>query len=338
MEYLKKALSVCCQDCCAKRKGSSGSTQIILPTTQKVQSKQGTLVNRSTFTYLAQPDFYIPFSDEKMITTVSPTTKRKQSAPPVMTRTVAIQPISTYTQHGHMHSSLGDPQIHVEHVSSNVNNNSTPCLDGACKCSDSESSLYSCSLSPTHSGRLASKRLSVAQIAANHSRRSSLCDIVREDLDSEMYESGSELCQDLNSNGKICFSITYDEELEILTVYVNRAKSLWNPEYNSSVKDSYVKVRLLSGLKKKSVKTAVQKGTSNPEYNDKIDFDGIVTDSLHQLSIQLSLYSMDKYSKKKKLGTVTYSLNNEIPKTSGDTTRHPIWRHLHREGAVVVGL
>ena len=337
MEYVKSALSVCCKNCCFKRKESDSSTQIIVPTSRKGTTKRGTLASRNTFTYLPQPDFYIPLSEDKPVTTtMSPITKRKQSAPPVMTRTIAIQPISAYTSR-EMHKSWGEPQIRIDEDEDcdNVNNNSLT-LDAGWKSTESVNSL-----SPTHRplSSLGLHRLSVAQIAASHSRRSSMCsfDISKEDVDSEMYESG-DLSQDINSNGKLCFTISYNKQLEQLTVEVISAKNLWNSEQSSVVTESFVKVCTLSGLKRKSAKisTVTRKDTSSPVFDAEIKFDNISSDSLDMLSVKLSVHGGDKQTKKKKLGVVIYQLDNSLLQHKENEEHERIWRHIYSDGTVSI--
>lgn len=333
MQYLKKALRACCRDCCTQRKDSNGSTQIILPSSRLVSSKDGTLVSKSTYTFLAQPDFYIPFKDEKMATTImSPTTKRKQSAPPVMTRTIAIQPISAYATHDRMYTSLGEPQICIEEDTNlnNFNNNSFTSSASAWKSTESVSSL-----SPTH--RLVNKkRLSVAQIAANHSRRSSMCsfDISKDDLDSDMYGI-NDLPIETNSGGKICFSFVYDSKFEQLIVSVISGQSLWNVEQSVAVTDSFVKIAILSGSKRKSVKmsTATQRDTSNPSYNEDFRFQNISIESLNSLAVQFTVYSVDGSSKKRKIGIVLHTLDDTIADMHDDTRQH-IWKQIYADGVV----
>lgn len=334
MEYLKSALSFCCKDCCRKRKDSASSTQIIFPTTKKVSTKCGTLVTQGTFTYLPQPDFYVPLSEDKMVMTrTSPVTKRKQSAPPVMTRTIAIQPISDYTD-GCMHKSWGEPTIHIEDSEdSNQNNNSFTLENSGWK--SSESINTQSSLSPIHRNV---RRLSVVQIAANHSRRSSICslDISKEDLDSEMYES-SELGSGSNSNGELCFTVSYKSELQLLTVCVISARSLWMQEYEQPVLDSFVRVTLLSRSKKKlsQASTTVKKGNSDPSYNEDLQFHNITPEKLDG-AVRLSVYSVDRPSKKKKLGIVAYQLCEMSMEATHAMEEKPLWRPLYTNGMVSI--
>lgn len=328
MECVKKIL-IRCKDCCVRRKDSSSSTQIILPTSRKVTSKDG-IVNRSTFTYLPQPDFYIPLGDDRHIT--SSGNHRKQSAPPVLTRTVAIQPLCAYATTDRMHHSL-EPQIHVEEDVDvhNQNNNSMSSEERPWRSSESVCSVHS-PISPSPRRR---QRLSVANIASNHSRRSSMSsfDISRDEVDSDMYES-SELSPDLNSNGKICFSVSYDKEVEQLIVAVHCAKTLWHQELNA-IAESHVKVSLHPSPTKKMNKiiTATQKETANPIFDEKLRINNVPLTSLETIAVNLTIIAVDKSSKKRKLGTVVYKLDASLSR-SDEVPEKKIWKHIYGEGMV----
>lgn len=338
MEFIKGCLSSCFETCCKnciKRKDSTSSVQIILPQSRKSPSGHG-LLSKSTFTYLAQPDFHIPLtattSNEEKRTVSTPPTRRKSSAPPVLTRATMVQPMSTYTcsQAKSVHSFI-EPQITIEEDSGdetieNLNNNSTA-FDSGWRSMDSIASPSS----PMRPMLTHQKRLSVA---ACHSRRSSMSsfDISKDEVDSDMYESG-ELSHDVNSNGKLCFSVQYDHEFEQLTVTVISAKNLWNSEQNVVVLDSFVKISVQPHLKKKPTKntTAICKGTPNPFYDEVFTMDGITGASLPMHSVKLTMYMLDKSSRRKKLGVIHYRLDQHI---YPDDHAKRIWRHVYGDGDV----
>ena len=347
MEYIKKCLNscleTCCKSCCIKRKDSSSSVQIILPHSRKSPSGHG-LLSQSTFTYLAQPDFHIPLTvttsnEEKRTSLSTPPTRRKSSAPPVLTRASMVQPMPSYScsQTKSIHSFI-EPQITIEEDSGdeptdNINNNSS-ILEVSTHKWKSVDSITSPG-SPIRPPLTSQKRLSVA---ACHSRRSSMSsfDISRDEVDSDMYESG-ELSHDVNSNGKLCFSVQYDHEFEQLTVTVISAKNLWNSEHNSVVLDSFVKVSIQPHLKKKPVKntTAICKGSPNPLFDEVFTMDGITSASLPMHAVKLTVYMLDKSSRRKKLGVVHYRLDQHI---YPDDHAKRIWRHVYGDGDVSIVL
>lgn len=316
-----------------KRKDSSSSVQIILPTSRKSTSSQG-LLSKSTFTYLAQPEFHIPLTSsssniEKRDLSALPT-RRKSSAPPVLTRPSMVQPMP-FTQAHSIHT-FSEPQITIEEdtldVEDNKNNNSISSYpDSMWKSTDSVHSPSS----PSRPPLVHQKRLSVA---ACHSRRSSMSsfDISKDEVDSDMYESG-ELSHDVNSNGKLCFTVNYDYEFEQLTITVISAKNLWNSEQNLAVSDSFVKVAIQPQLKKKPTKnaTATHKGTPNPRYDEVFTMDGISAASLALHSVKLAVFTLDKYSRRRRLGMVQYRLDQHLQLE--DQTRR-IWRHVYGDGNV----
>lgn len=338
MEYIKKALNMCCKNCCAKRKSSEDSgVRIILPSNKTFASRSGSSIRTTTFTYLAQPNFYIPMSDDKFIPS-PPSNRRKQSAPPILTQMVPVQPFAAYSPTNEkMHSSAHEPIIHIEEhsnepVSDNHNNNHPSLVDTSIyKSTESVCSSHG-TLSPSTRPKYNNKRLSVAQLAS-HSRRSSMSsfDISRDEVDSDMYES-SELLHDVSSNGKLCYSVSYDSDFEQLTVTIISARNLWNPEQNCIVTDSFVKVSIFPPLKKKVTKTAtaVQHGSSSPTYDETIAMDGVAQYMLSQHVIKLTVFAIDKLSKRRKLGLV----NHQFCDFQADNQGKKIWSHIYPDGEV----
>lgn len=335
MEYLKRALNICCRDCCVRRKDSDSSMQIILPPSKKMSTKDG-VVNSSTYSYIVQPDFFIPdMGSEKPSQTYPNQRQRKQSAPPVLTQTVTVQPLGGARKlSGFMHGRLVEPkstiQIHVnDDFSDNLNNNSTSIPGRQSPWRSPEG------FSPTR--RPSNRRLSVAHMGPNHSRRSSMSsfDISRDEVDSDMYES-QELLHDANSNGRLCFSVAYDNDFEQLTVNVICANSLYNPEQSAVIKNSCVKVSLIPPPKKKPTKssTSIQKGTSDPMYDETITFDGITIDTLQQCMVKLEMLGIDRSSKKRLCGVVMHELDITYANSSDDKNNKRVWKHIFGEGVV----
>ena len=107
--------------------------------------------------------------------------------------------------------------------------------------------------------------------------------------------------ENLNTSGRLYFSLQYDHETETFCVYVARAEELPAKDF-SGTSDPYVKVYLLPDRKNK-FQTKVHRKTLNPDFNERFYFN-IPFKELPKRTLQFSVYDFDRFSRHDLIGIV----------------------------------
>ncbi|CAM1302002.1 Sytalpha (predicted) [Pycnogonum litorale] len=122
-------------------------------------------------------------------------------------------------------------------------------------------------------------------------------------INASMYErneqSSSSLPEDMR--GSLNFSISYDDNLQLVCVYLKQACDLTAREFSGTA-DPYAKVRLLPD-KRARRQSCVHKNTLNPLFKEEFVF-GVQQDVLQSRTLEIIIYDFDEYSRHKTIGCV----------------------------------
>nr|XP_054773658.1 synaptotagmin-6-like isoform X1 [Lytechinus pictus] len=108
-------------------------------------------------------------------------------------------------------------------------------------------------------------------------------------------------------SSKLTFKVTYDSEIELLTVFIDSALNL--PD---RVKDGYgdifVKLALDPDHKRRSLNSSIRHGTRNPEFKQNFAF-RIASGAVSEMCIKFTVCEYDQYSHPIAIGRVDYALS-----------------------------
>ncbi|XP_076346930.1 synaptotagmin-5-like isoform X2 [Tachypleus tridentatus] len=117
--------------------------------------------------------------------------------------------------------------------------------------------------------------------------------------------------------GDLMFSLGYLPSAERLTVVILKARNLVSADERKKISDPYVKVSLYYGGKRyKKRKTATQKGTLNPIFNEALTFN-VTKEMLRGVVLEFSVMNDNILGQKENLGCVVIG-----PHTKGDEAAH----------------
>ncbi|VDM33597.1 unnamed protein product [Hydatigera taeniaeformis] len=113
----------------------------------------------------------------------------------------------------------------------------------------------------------------------------------------------------IKGNGKLQFTVAYDNNIQELQVSILRCVEL--PQIDSSLNtvDSYVKLELLPE-KRHRVKTRVVRGSSNPFYGEVFTMDKVPLSLLKAGSLHFIVVGFDRHSRDSVIGEVVCTLGD----------------------------
>ena len=107
--------------------------------------------------------------------------------------------------------------------------------------------------------------------------------------------------------GTINFSIEFNYETSLLTVYLVEAENLVSRDF-SGTSDPYCKVCVLPD-RRNQLKSKVHRKTTNPVFDEEFIFE-LDPDMLHTMTLELLIYDYDQFSRHDCIGQVKLSLDN----------------------------
>ncbi|XP_071483446.1 uncharacterized protein [Diadema antillarum] len=128
--------------------------------------------------------------------------------------------------------------------------------------------------------------------------------------------------------GKISFKVSYDFEIELLTVFVAKATDLpvVSKEFNGDV---FIKVALDPDHKKRSMSSSILRGTRSPNFSQNFAF-RIAKCALADMNVILTVCEYDRYSHPIPVGHVTYSLTSHDFAGTNTDSEKLIWLDLEK--------
>lgn len=143
----------------------------------------------------------------------------------------------------------------------------------------------------------------------------------------ELYKQKSVDSQDgdkeeVQTSGKVNFTLKYDYENATLTVTILKCLDLLAKDY-SGTSDPYVKIYLLPDRKRK-FQTRVHRKTLSPIFNETFQFP-VSIDHLNNRKLHFSVFDFDRFSRHDLVGEVVVDNLFELLELPKDDT---IWRDI----------
>ncbi|MEE6488638.1 hypothetical protein FKM82_015296 [Ascaphus truei] len=123
--------------------------------------------------------------------------------------------------------------------------------------------------------------------------------------------------------GRIWFAVEYEQETERLVLSLIKARNL---HFSSESCCPFVKIHLLPD-KRRYLQSKTKRKTLNPQFDENFVFQ-VSGRTLHQRTLQFSVYHVDKIKKHHLLGQVMFPLRTENVTDDGKLV---IWRDLELE-------
>ncbi|XP_068958927.1 synaptotagmin-10 [Petaurus breviceps papuanus] len=129
--------------------------------------------------------------------------------------------------------------------------------------------------------------------------------------------------EDVQSCGKLNFTLQYDYENELLVVSIIKALDLPAKDFTGT-SDPYVKIYLLPDRKKK-FQTRVHRKTLNPLFEETFQFP-VAYDQLNNRKLHFSVYDFDRFSRHDMIGEVIVDNFFEVSDLSKEAS---VWKDIH---------
>ncbi|XP_033888500.1 synaptotagmin-10-like isoform X2 [Acipenser ruthenus] len=138
--------------------------------------------------------------------------------------------------------------------------------------------------------------------------------------------------ENIETCGKLNFTLQYDYENEMLVVKIIKALELPAKDFTGT-SDPYVKIYLLPDRKKK-FQTRVHRKTLDPIFDETFQFP-VVYDQLSNRKLHFSVYDFDRFSSHNMIGEVVVDNLFEVSDLSRETA---VWKDIHCATAESVDL
>ncbi|NXB09757.1 SYT10 protein, partial [Cnemophilus loriae] len=129
--------------------------------------------------------------------------------------------------------------------------------------------------------------------------------------------------EDVETCGKLNFTLRYDYENELLAVTIVKALDLPAKDFTGT-SDPYVKIYLLPDRKKK-FQTRVHRKTLNPVFDETFQFP-VAYDQLSNRKLHFSVYDFDRFSRHDMIGEVILDNLFEVSDLSREAN---VWKDIH---------
>ncbi|XP_052790353.1 synaptotagmin-5-like isoform X1 [Mya arenaria] len=161
----------------------------------------------------------------------------------------------------------------------------------------------------------------------NRHRRASMQDAIDfRKIDSKLYDRRALRRQrsvasiEEDPLGSIHFSVDFNQETSLLTVYIIEAENLTAREFSGTA-DPYCKVRLLPD-RRTQLQSKIHRKTTDPIFDEEFIFE-IEPDILRTMTLELLIYDYDQFSRHECIGQVKLTLDSiDI------STRQTYWKPL----------
>ncbi|XP_030835231.1 synaptotagmin-5-like [Strongylocentrotus purpuratus] len=127
---------------------------------------------------------------------------------------------------------------------------------------------------------------------------------------------------------KLTFKVTYDSEIELLTVFVDSVLNLPQPVKDGNG-DVFVKIALDPDHKRRSMNSSIRHGTRSPEFKQNFSF-RIARGAVNEMRIKFTVCEYDQYSHPIAIGCIDFALSEHELDQGADVDDKVIQRDLEK--------